>query len=170
MHAQSQVARPFKEQHMADSERPSDVRPPRPAPPTLKERNAAQRCVDRLLDELAPEKALRRGEAPATPVEAHRTPSGCVLQGPDAALSVSWFADASEDLTLGELQVVLWRGTVTRRGGARPPKGAVVAAELVFRPVEVGPDMMIWRAADGTEFDSATLAAHCLEMLRTIPA
>src|SRR3954469_4879728 len=139
---------------MADSERPSEDRPTRPAPPTLKDRNAAQRSVDRLLDELAPEKALRRGEAPATPVEAHRTPSGCVLQGPDAALSVSWFADASEDLTLGELQVVLWRGTVTRRGIARPPKGAVVAAELVLRPVEVAPDTMVWRGSDGAEYDS----------------
>jgi hypothetical protein len=155
---------------MADSERPSEVRAPRPAPPTLKERNAVQRSVDRLLDELAPEKALRRGEPTPTLVEAHRTPSGCVLQGPTAALSVSWFADASEDLTLGELQVVLWRGVVARRGIARPTTGAVVAAELVLRPVEVAPDTMVWRASDGTEFDSAGLAAHCLEMLRTLPA
>lgn len=155
---------------MADTESPSEVRPSRPIPPTLKERNAAQRSVDRLLDELAPEKALRRGEAPPALVEPHRTPSGCVLQGPAAALSVSWFADASEDLTLGELQVVLWRGTVARRGIARPPKGAVVAAELVFRPVELTPDRMVWRASDGAEFDSVELAAHCLEMLRTLPA
>lgn len=155
---------------MADSERSSDVRPSRPTPPTLKERNAAQRSVDRLLDELAPEKALRRGEAPAAAVEPHRTPSGCVLQGPAAALSVSWFADASEDLTLGELQIVLWRGIVARRGIARPAKGAVVAAELVLRPVEVAPDTMIWRASDGAEFDSPALAAHCLTMLRTLAA
>src|SRR3954468_10763373 len=153
---------------MADSERPTDVRPSRPAPPTLKERNAAQRSVDRLLDELAPEKALRRGETPAAAVEPHRTPSGCVLQGPAAALSVSWFADASEDLTLGELQVVLWRGVVARRGIARPPKGDVVAAELVLRPVEISPEVMIWRANDGAEFDSPALAAHCLTMLRTL--
>jgi hypothetical protein len=156
---------------MPDHESPSDVlKPGRPAPPTLKERNAVQRSVDRLLDELAPEKALRRGEAPAVSVEPHRTPSGCVLQGPSAALSVSWFADASEDLTLGELQVVLWRGTVARRGIARPPKGAVVEAELVLRPVEVAPDRLIWRASDGTEFDSQSLAAHCLALLRTLPA
>ena len=155
---------------MADPERPSEVRPTRPMPPTLKERNAAQRSVDRLLDELAPEKALRRGEAPPAVIEPHRTPSGCVLQGPSAALSVSWFADASEDLTLGELQVVLWRGTVARRGTARPSTGAVVAAELVLRPVELAPETMIWRASDGAEFDSVALAAHCLEMLRTLAA
>jgi hypothetical protein len=167
---QSQAVRPFQEHRMADPERSTDARPSRPAPPTLKERNAVQRIVDRLLDELAPEKALRRAEAPATPVEAHRTPSGCVLQGSTAALSVSWFADASEDLTLGELQVVLWHGTVARRGIARPPKGAVVAAELVLRPVEIAPDTVVWRASDGTEFDSAALAAHCLAMLGTLPA
>jgi hypothetical protein len=155
---------------MADPERSSDTKPSRPAPPTLKERNAVQRSVDRLLDELAPEKALRRGEAPVASIEPHRTPSGCVLQGPTGALSVSWFADASEDLTLGELQVVLWRGVVARRGIARPAKGAVVEAELVLRPVESAPETMIWRASDGSEFDSAALAAHCLAMLRTLPA
>ena len=57
---------------MADPERPSDVRAPRPAPPTLKERNAVQRSVDRLLDELAPEKALRRGEPTPLLVEPHQ--------------------------------------------------------------------------------------------------
>jgi hypothetical protein len=154
---------------MSDQERPSDV-VKRPAPPTLKERNAVQRIVDRLLDELAPEKALRRGETPPAAIEPHRTPSGCVLQGPAGALSVSWFADASEDLTLGELQVVLWRGVVARRGIARPAKGAVVETELVLRPVEVAPDLLIWRASDGTEFDSGSLAAHCLALLRTLPA
>jgi hypothetical protein len=156
---------------MPDHERPNDVvKPSRPSPPTLKERNAVQRSVDRLLDELAPEKALRRGEAPPAAVEPHRTPSGCVLQGPAGALSVSWFADASEDLTLGELQIVLWRGVVARRGIARPAKGAVVETELVLRPVERAPDTMVWRAADGTEFDSRSLADHCLTLLRTLSA
>jgi hypothetical protein len=154
---------------MHDQEGPSDVvRASRPTPPTLKERNAVQRSVERLLDELAPEKALRRGESPPLAVEPHRTPSGCVLQGPTAALSVSWFADASEDLTLGELQIVLWRGTVARRGIARPTKGAVVQRELVFRPVERG-DTLVWRAADGTEFDSVALAAHCMSLLQSLP-
>lgn len=154
---------------MHDNQGSSDVvRVSRPAPPTLKERNAVQRSVDRLLDELAPEKALRRGEAPPVVVEAHRTPSGCVLQGASVALSVSWFADASEDLTLGELQVVLWRGVVTRRGVARPAKGAVVASELVFHPVDGGSDALVWKAADGRTFDSEALAAYCLTLLDTL--
>ena len=127
-----------------------------------------QRSVERLLDMLAPEKALRRGEQLPMPVEAHRTPSGCVLQAPAAALSVSWFADASEHLTLGELQIVLWHGTVARRGAARPPKGAVVASELVLHPVEGSGDEAVWKAGDGRVFDSEALAAHCLALLETL--
>jgi hypothetical protein len=154
---------------MNDSQRTSEVaKTSRPAPPSLKERNAVQRSVERLLDELAPEKALRRSESPPLAIEAHRTPSGCVLQGPTAALSVSWFADASEDLTLGELQVVLWRGTVARRGAARPPKGAVVARELVLHPEDAGVDGCVWKAVDGQRFDSASLAAYCVRLLDTL--
>jgi hypothetical protein len=80
-------------------------------------------------------------------------------------LSVSWFADATEDATLGELQIVLWRGTVTRRGIARPTTGAVVEGELVLHP-EAGPgDETIWRTNDGRTFDSDALAAYCLALL-----
>ena len=153
---------------MHDSEGTSDVaKPSRPAPPTLKERNAVQRSVDRLLDELAPEKALRRGETPTLPVEAHRTPSGCVLQAPAVALSVSWFADATEDVTLGELQIVVWNGTVVRRGMARPAQNAVVASELALHPVLNSSLESVWLASDGRTFDSGTLAAYCRALLET---
>ncbi|HET9010601.1 MAG TPA: hypothetical protein VFN38_02250 [Gemmatimonadaceae bacterium] len=155
---------------MHDPERSNNfTRAARPAPPTLKERNAVQRNVERLLDELAPEKALRRGEAPPMQIEQHRTPSGCVLQASNRALSVSWFADTSEELTLGELQVVLWHGTVTRRGAARPVKGAVVASELVLHPMESVAESSVWRSSDGREFDSESLAAYCVELLATLP-
>lgn len=154
---------------MNDQEGSSDVaRVSRPSPPTLKERNAVQRSVDRLLDELAPEKALRRGERPSLEVQPHRTPSGCVLQAANVALSVSWFADATEDLTLGELQVVLWRGTVARRGVAVPAEGAVVGGELVLRPVLGSEGESLWKASDGRIFDSEALAAHCFSLLETM--
>jgi hypothetical protein len=139
----------------------------RAIPPTLKERNAVQRIVDQLLDELAPERVLKRADRPPTEVEAHRTPSGCVLQAANDALSVSWFAEASDQATLGELQVVLWKGTVSRRGASRPSTNAVVVSELVLRPVERPADDCVWRAADGTLFDSPGLAAHCLALLDT---
>jgi hypothetical protein len=149
-----------------DMQDPNDaVKSSRSVPPTLKERNAVQRIVDDLLDELAPERTLKRADRPPVAVEAHRTPSGCVLQGATDALSVSWFADASDQATLGELQVVLWKGTVSRRGATRPSTNAVVVSELVLRPVERPADDCVWRAADGTLFDSESLAAHCLALL-----
>lgn len=126
-----------------------------------------QRSVDRLLDELAPERALRRGDRPVVEVEAHRTPSGCILQATAAALSVSWFADATEDATLGELQVVVWSGTVTRRGIARPGQNAVVVSELALHPVLDSANASTWLARDGRTFDTEGLAAHCLALLET---
>lgn len=139
----------------------------RRVPPTLKERNAVQRIVDQLLDELAPERALKRGDRTPVPVEAYRTPSGCILQGASSALSVSWFADVNDSDALGELQVVLWSGIVSRRGASRPPGTATVVRELVLRPIERPTDALAWRDADGETYDSAALAGHCLAMLTT---
>src|SRR5438067_8418362 len=99
-------------------------------PPSVKERTGVQRAVDRLLDALAPERTVTR--APRLPrlplpVERHRTPRGCILQAPGAAVSVSWFPDAATDAAFGELQVIAWRGTVSRPGSAhRDPGGATV--------------------------------------------
>ena len=135
------------------------------ASPTAKAKNAVQRCVTALLDELAPERVLQRVERVPGPVEQHRTPTGCVLQAAAAAVSVSWFADAGGDAVLGELRVVVWRGTVTRRGAPRSRKGATTVAELVLRPIEPPADDCLWRATDGTEYETASLAAKCLALL-----
>ncbi len=124
-----------------------------------------QRAVTALLDELAPERVLKRGERLRVPVEQHRTPTGCVLQAATAAVSVSWFADAGTDAALGELRVIVWRGVVSRRGSAQRPDGATVVRELVLRPIERPSDDCVWRAADGTEYDTAGLAAHCIALL-----
>src|SRR5918992_5682780 len=104
--------------------------------PTVKAKNAVQRSVTALLDELAPERVLKRAEQLSGPVEQHRTPTGCVLQAATAAVSVSWFADAARDAPLGELHIVVWRGTVTRRGVPRSRRSATIVAELVLRPIE----------------------------------
>jgi hypothetical protein len=135
------------------------------AAPTAKERDAVQRAVTALLDELAPERVAKRAERLPGAVEQHRTPSGCVLQAASAAVSVSWFPDATADAALGELHVVVWRGVVSRRGSPRRPDGATIVGELVLRPVERPPDDCVWRAADGTAYDTAALAARCLALL-----
>jgi len=100
-------------------------------------------------------------------IEQHRTPTGCVLQAADCAVSVSWFADATDQAVLGELHVLVWRGKVARRGNARPPKGATMVADLVLRPIEPPADECLWQATDGSRYDTASLAAKCLALLQT---
>jgi len=135
------------------------------ASPTAKAKNAVQRSVTSLLDELAPERVLKRVKELPGPVEQYRTPNGCVLQAATAAVSVSWFAD-SGNITLGELRIVVWRGTVTRRGIPRTPKGAAIVAELVLHPIEPPADECLWQSTDKTQYDTASLAAKCLALLK----
>ena len=130
----------------------------------MKEKNAVARAVTALLDELAPERVLRRVEQLGQ-VEQHRTPTGCVLQAPTAAVSVSWFAPGGSQTTLGELHIVVWRGTLSRRGSPRQKEGATIVAELMLRPIEQPADALLWRDTDGKEYDTASLAAHCLALL-----
>jgi hypothetical protein len=134
--------------------------------PSAKARSAVERSVTQLLDELAPERVLKRiGELRGS-VEQHRTPTGCVLQAADCAVSVSWFADATKrGAVFGELHVLVWRGKVSRRGSARPPKGATIVADLILHPIEPPTDDCLWQATDGTRYDTAALAAKCLALL-----
>lgn len=134
-------------------------------PPSGKAKNAVQRAVTALLDELAPERVLTRSERIRTPVEQHRTPTGCVLQAAAAAVSVSWFAGAGNDPALGELRVVVWRGVVSRRGSPKRREGATVVSEIALHPIERPSNECAWRATDGSEYDTAALAALCTRLL-----
>ena len=146
-----------------------DPSEPRTAPWTssrsAKAKNAVQRSVTGLLDELAPERVLKRVETLRGQVEQHRTPSGCVLQAATAALSVSWFAPAGSDLASGELHVVLWKGTLSRRGSTKKSEGATIVSELELHPIDQPSDDCVWKATDGTQYDTASLAARCLALL-----
>jgi hypothetical protein len=135
------------------------------APTSAKAKNAVQRAVTALLDELAPERVLTRSDRLRAPVEQHRTPTGCVLQAATAAVSVSWFAGAGNDPVLGELRVVVWRGIVTRRGAPKRREGATVVSEMALHPIERPSDECAWRATDGSEYDTAALAALCTRLL-----
>jgi hypothetical protein len=144
---------------------PTDPSTPRwSASQSVKEKNAVQRAVTSLLDELAPEKVLSRGERVQLAIEQHRTPTGCVLQAASAALSVSWFADEGTHEAPGELHVLVWRGVVARRGSPRKTDATLVK-ELVLEPVVRAPGEYGWRATDGAEYDTAGLAAHCIALL-----
>ena len=133
--------------------------------PTAKEKSAVLRSVHQLLDALAPERPVKRGETPRARVEQHRTPAGCVLQANSVALTVSWFVDR-RDQTLGELNVNVWNGVVSRGGSSyRKPEKATIVREFVLRPFEGANDTCMWRSDDGTEFDTPALEAHCLALL-----
>lgn len=130
---------------------------------SAKQKNAVQRNVTALLNALAPERILGRGEAVKVAVEQHRAPSGCILQAPTAALSVSWFQDEGREL--GELHVVLWSGVVSRRGAPVPRDAATIQKQLVFTPIDPPSDGRLWRAADGTEYDTPALVGYCIALL-----
>jgi hypothetical protein len=138
-------------------------------PPTIKERNAVQQEVGRLLDAFAPERAAHRMGAKED-VERHRTPRGCILQAATGAVTVSWFPDSAQGAELGELQVMAWRGTVSRPGSSQRASGAQVVEELVLRPVENRTGSLLWRATDGTTYTTDALVAHATEMLERITA
>jgi len=146
---------------MDNSYRP---RSERATPPTTKQKVAVQRAVKMLLDVLAPERTTTRTPRQPVRIEQYRTPNGCVLQAPTAALSVSWFPDGSDIGALGELQIVLWRGIASRRGSPPRPEGAVVVREWNVLPVEDPSDALIWQI-DRTTYDTEGLAAYCLSLL-----
>jgi hypothetical protein len=132
--------------------------------PTFKERNAVEREVTRLLDELAPERANPRATRVAAAIEQHRSPNGCILQAENAALSVTWYREATDQDRVGELQIMLWSGVVSRRGAqSRTP--ATVVTQEVLNPIEYSTDDAVWVAGDGKRYSTAALIAHCLEML-----
>jgi hypothetical protein len=136
----------------------------RALPPSAKTHAAVQKAVTALLDELAPERVLKRIEGLPGPVEQHRTPSGCVLQAASAALTVSWFRGADE--TLGELHVIVWKGVVARRGSRGRSQGATIIAEHVLLPLLSAPDQCLWSGTDGTRYDTPVLAAKCVALLQ----
>jgi len=134
-------------------------------PPTIKERNAVQQEVGRLLDALAPERAAHRVGTKTNEVERYRTPRGCVLQAAAGAVTVSWFPDSAQGAELGELQLVAWRGEVSHPGSSRRRSGAQLVEELVLRPVESRMGGLEWRAANGTSYSTDALVAHCAALL-----
>lgn len=143
----------------------SGVATPWSTRPSAKTKSAVQRSVIALLDELAPQRSPKRAEEPIGPIEQYRAPSGCVLQAPTCAVTVSWFADPTAEAAMGELHVRVWQGKVTRRGTQHGPKSAVMVSELILRPIESVLNYCLWGAPDGTQYDSAMLASKCSALL-----
>lgn len=134
--------------------------------PSTKQRTAVQRMVRTLLDSLAPERPPARAGQPHPDVQLLRSPRGVILQTGTRAVSVSWFAVSDSAATLGELQVIVWDGVVARPGSAnRATSGASALGETLLRPAVGEGDAWAWSTADGTLWDSPTLAARCHALL-----
>jgi hypothetical protein len=130
--------------------------------PTLKRRRAVQHMVRRLLDSLAPERPPGRSGQPEPEIRLLRSPHGCILQAAARAVSVSWFPPPDHGAALGELQVIVWRGVVTRPGSANHATSqAVLLREAVLQPEAVDGEAWVWRTADGAVWDTGALAARC---------
>src|SRR5437762_638487 len=104
--------------------------------PTVKQRTAVHNAAGKLLDALAPEGPPPRGAAaPPQALRRTRSPRGCILQGDAHALTVSWFPSTPIQSSLGELQVIAWRGTVSRPGSAqREASGAKAVRQEILEP------------------------------------
>ncbi|GLC27843.1 hypothetical protein [Roseisolibacter agri] len=135
--------------------------------PTSRQRMGAQQAASKLLDALAPERPPARRDEPASQVLRVRSPRGCVLQGARTAVSVSWFPPLPSDAALGELQVIGWRGVVSRPGqGRQAPGSAEAVSTEVLVPVENGVgDAWLWQSADGKQYDVSALTERCNELL-----
>lgn len=124
-----------------------------------------QREVTRLLDELAPERSSSRLKPQAGSIQQHRSPNGCILQAETAALSVTWYPEADDQDRVGEMQILLWRGVVSRRNATRSGEPAELLRQEVLNPIERPTDESVWCSRDGTVFSTPDLAAHCLALL-----
>jgi len=147
---------------------------------TPQQRAAARRELERLLDKLvadikhripAPGASAEHAESALVP---YRSPDRCVVQGAERAVSVSWFPAQFTDVSLGELQVIEWRGVVAVRGATRRRESAaasILRAE-VYRQVPMG-EGWAWQHAAADEappLSTEDLVAACLAPLLGPPA
>ena len=135
--------------------------------PIAKLRTAVQREFLRLMDQLAPEQPAGRADATPNTVRRHRSPRRCVLQGETRAVSVVWFPPPPADSSLGEMQVIEWRGEVSIPGSAnRSNTGAVAVRETVLHPVAVADDKWAWRRQKGeAPIGTERLAKYCEKLV-----
>ena len=146
---------------------------------TPQQRAAARRELERLLDKLVADIKHRipGPGAMADPSDSallpYRSPDRCVVQGAERAVSVSWFPAQFTDVSLGELQVIEWRGVVAVRGATRRRESA--AATILRADVS-----RQWQTADGWGWQplgsddalvlsTEDLAAACLAPLLVPP-
>jgi hypothetical protein len=146
---------------------------------TPQQRAAARRELERLLDKLVADIKHRipGPGAMADPSDSallpYRSPDRCVVQGAERAVSVSWFPAQFTDVSLGELQVIEWRGVVAVRGATRRRESAAatILRADVYRQLPTA-DGWGWQplgSDDAVVLSTEDLAAACLAPLLVPP-
>lgn len=108
---------------------------------------------------------------------ARRSPGRCAVQVGPVALSFAWLPAPQQDISAGELLVIVWHGVVgprrdlqlDRKAKAPVPRSAVQLWEGVFHAGILGADSWRWCARDVLPeggHNTATLAAHAVNQLQ----
>lgn len=109
---------------------------------------------------------------------ARRSPGRCAVQVGPVALSFAWLPAPQQDVSAGELLMIVWHGIVGPRRDlqldrvalAPIPKSAVQLWEGVFHPGVLGAETWRWCAPNVLPeggHTAATLAAHAVDHLQS---
>ena len=134
---------------------------------THRQRTSVHREIDRLMQELARGFSVVAAAAPDRGLTIQRAPHRSILQARERAVTVSWFPASYPERSLGELQVVAWRGIVSVPGGThRAREGASVIESNIFQLIWTDEAELRWQLdEDDASLSTEALTARCLARL-----
>jgi len=124
------------------------------------------REFDRLASEVAKRAATVNRDDAEVPLEVHRVPGRCTVQLGPVALTLSWVRTRPDTVATGRLMIIEWEGQM-QRGVASGGPSPIPLRETVLRADATRVEDWQWKSDDvaGYAYDSAELAAHCVDSL-----
>ncbi len=134
---------------------------------THRQRTSVHREIDRLMQELARGFVAMTAAAPERGLTIQRAPHRCILQARGTAVTVSWFPATYPERSLGELQVMAWRGVVSVPGGThRAREGASVIESNIFQLIWTADAELRWQLGEqDASMSTEQLVERCLARL-----